>query len=166
MTLEQLYVCDPIVAMGLFIWGRWRYDIVAILALLGVVIIGLSLPIGRWIWTSRGNYCSWFWLSHVAYKTRALWCNSWNPDKPGGPRHKLLQRVDWYHYCRFMNNVGALAALPVVIQMAKRTGRAPGELMMPLAFGSLLGDLRPWSVHRQILLASFRTQSAGTPFYV
>ena len=41
MTLEQLCVCAIlIVTMGLFIWGRWRYDIVAILALLGVVMIG------------------------------------------------------------------------------------------------------------------------------
>jgi len=42
----------------------------------------------------------------------------------------------------FMNNVGALALLlPVVLQVAEKTGRSPRELLMPLSFGSLLGGL-------------------------
>ena len=42
----------------------------------------------------------------------------------------------------FMNNVGVAAMLlPVVMDIAQRTGRAPSRLLMPLAFGSLLGGL-------------------------
>lgn len=42
----------------------------------------------------------------------------------------------------FMNNIGVAAfMLPVVITVARSTGVAPSRLLMPLAFGSLLGGL-------------------------
>jgi di/tricarboxylate transporter len=42
----------------------------------------------------------------------------------------------------FMNNVGVAALLlPVVMDIARRTSRPPSRLLMPLAFGSLLGGL-------------------------
>jgi di/tricarboxylate transporter len=42
----------------------------------------------------------------------------------------------------FMNNVAVAALmLPVVMDIARKTGRSPSILLMPLAFGSLLGGL-------------------------
>jgi di/tricarboxylate transporter len=42
----------------------------------------------------------------------------------------------------FMNSIGVAALfLPVVIDIARQTGRAPSRLLMPLAFASLLGGL-------------------------
>lgn len=42
----------------------------------------------------------------------------------------------------FMNNIGVAAfMLPVVITVARQTGQAPSRLLMPLAYGSLLGGL-------------------------
>ena len=42
MTLEQSYVCTILaLTLVLFIWGRWRYDVIALLALLAVVITGI-----------------------------------------------------------------------------------------------------------------------------
>jgi di/tricarboxylate transporter len=42
----------------------------------------------------------------------------------------------------FMNNVGVAALLlPVVMDIARRTGRPPSKLLMPLAFSTLLGGL-------------------------
>ncbi len=42
----------------------------------------------------------------------------------------------------FMNNIGVAALLlPVIIDIAHRLGRPPSKLLMPLAFGSLLGGL-------------------------
>lgn len=42
----------------------------------------------------------------------------------------------------FMNDIGvATLMLPVVIVLARRTGRAPSKLLMPLAFAALLGGL-------------------------
>jgi di/tricarboxylate transporter len=42
----------------------------------------------------------------------------------------------------FMNDIGVAALmLPVVVDIARRTGRPPSRLLMPLAFASLLGGL-------------------------
>jgi len=42
----------------------------------------------------------------------------------------------------FMNNVGALALLmPIALQIAQRQGIAPGKVLMPLAFGTMLGGM-------------------------
>ncbi len=42
----------------------------------------------------------------------------------------------------FLNNVGVAAImLPVVMDISRRTGRAPSRLLIPLAYGSLLGGL-------------------------
>ena len=42
----------------------------------------------------------------------------------------------------FMNNIGVAALmLPVVVDIARRTSRPPSRLLMPLAFGALLGGL-------------------------
>jgi di/tricarboxylate transporter len=42
----------------------------------------------------------------------------------------------------FMNNIGVAALmLPVVLNVARCTGRAPSRLLMPLAYGCLLGGL-------------------------
>jgi di/tricarboxylate transporter len=42
----------------------------------------------------------------------------------------------------FMNNIGVAAMLmPVVINIARRIGRPPSKLLMPLAFASLLGGM-------------------------
>jgi di/tricarboxylate transporter len=42
----------------------------------------------------------------------------------------------------FMNNIGVAALLlPVVMDIARRTGQPPSKLLMPLAFGALLGGL-------------------------
>ncbi|MCW1935595.1 SLC13 family permease [Pseudomonas sp. MDMC_285] len=42
MTFEQgLIFAILIASMGLFIWGRWRHDVVALGALLACVIVGI-----------------------------------------------------------------------------------------------------------------------------
>ncbi len=42
----------------------------------------------------------------------------------------------------FMNNIGVAALmLPVVLEICRRTNQLPSKLLMPLAFGSLLGGL-------------------------
>ena len=44
MTLEQGIVLGVIVLIfGLFAWGKWRYDVVAVIGLLGLVIADVYL---------------------------------------------------------------------------------------------------------------------------
>ena len=62
----------------------------------------------------------------------------------------------------FMNNVGALALLmPVGIQMAKRHNIPPGRVLMPLAFGSILGGMTTLIGTPPNLIVSGFRKSAG-----
>jgi di/tricarboxylate transporter len=65
----------------------------------------------------------------------------------------------------FMNNVGALALLmPVAIQIALRQGLPPGRVLMPLAFGSILGGMTTLiGTPPNLIVSGFREQTgAGT----
>lgn len=66
----------------------------------------------------------------------------------------------------FMNNVGALALLmPVAIHLARKNDRPPSLLLMPLAFGSLLGGLITLiGTPPNIIVAGFRENAATSPF--
>jgi di/tricarboxylate transporter len=66
----------------------------------------------------------------------------------------------------FMNNVGALALfMPIAMQSAARTGRSPSLLLMPLAFGSILGGLTTLiGTPPNIIVATYRAQTQGAPF--
>jgi di/tricarboxylate transporter len=66
----------------------------------------------------------------------------------------------------FMNNVGALALLmPVAAWMARRNGYSPSQVLMPLAFGSLLGGMTTLiGTPPNLIVASFRPESAGPPY--
>jgi di/tricarboxylate transporter len=65
-----------------------------------------------------------------------------------------------------MNNVGALALLmPVAIWMSRRSGRSPSLLLMPLAFGSLVGGLITLiGTPPNIIIALFREETGKPAF--
>lgn len=66
----------------------------------------------------------------------------------------------------FMNNVGALALLmPVAIHLARKNDRPPSVLLMPLAFGSLLGGLITLiGTPPNIIVAGFRETDSAASF--
>jgi di/tricarboxylate transporter len=66
----------------------------------------------------------------------------------------------------FMNNVGALALmLPVAIATATKRERSPSILLMPLAFGSILGGLITMiGTPPNIIIATYRADLTGQPF--
>lgn len=62
----------------------------------------------------------------------------------------------------FMNNIGVAALmLPVAIEVAHRSGVAPSRLLMPLAFGTLLGGLTTLIGTPPNLLISMALRDAG-----
>ena len=62
----------------------------------------------------------------------------------------------------FMNNVAVTAMLlPVVVDIARRTNRPPSKLLIPLAFGSLLGGLNTLIGTPSNLLVSMALQDYG-----
>ncbi|MGL6213862.1 SLC13 family permease, partial [Billgrantia desiderata] len=66
----------------------------------------------------------------------------------------------------FMNNVGALALLlPVAMRLAREHDTSPSLLLMPLAFGSLLGGLMTLiGTPPNIIIASYRGSETGETF--
>ena len=66
----------------------------------------------------------------------------------------------------FMNNVGALALLmPVAIWMSRKSGHSPSMLLMPLAFGSLLGGTMTLiGTPPNIIIATYAQQTVATSF--
>ncbi len=62
----------------------------------------------------------------------------------------------------FMNNIGVAALLlPVTIDISRTTGIAPSRLLMPMAFGSLLGGLTTLVGTPPNLLVSIALQQGG-----
>ncbi|MEO8418797.1 MAG: SLC13 family permease [Methylophilaceae bacterium] len=66
----------------------------------------------------------------------------------------------------FMNNVGALALLmPVALQLASRLELPPGRMLMPLAFGSILGGMTTLvGTPPNLIVSSFRASAGNNSF--
>ena len=64
------------------------------------------------------------------------------------------------------NNVGALALfMPVAIWMSRQSGRSPSYLLMPLAFGSLLGGtLTLIGTPPNLIIAGYRAETGEALF--
>ena len=55
--------------------------------------------------------------------------------------------------------------MPVAFQMAKRSGTSPSQLLMPLAFGSLIGGLITLvGTSPNVIVARVREEIVGKPF--
>jgi di/tricarboxylate transporter len=68
----------------------------------------------------------------------------------------------------FMNDIGVAALmLPVVVDIARRTGRPPSRLLMPLAFAALLGGLNTLiGTPPNILISEAQRQYGLEPFHM
>lgn len=172
MTTEQLTIFAILATtLGLFVWGRWRYDIVALLALMAVGLSGLIPP--QEMFSGLGHPAV-ITVAAVLVVSRGL-LNAGLVDTLA--RH--LTRVGekpWIQVATltsivalssgFMNNVGALALfMPVAIWMSRKGGSSPSLLLMPLAFGSLLGGMLTMiGTPPNIIIATYRQETGGTPF--
>lgn len=172
MTLEQGLIFVILVAsMGLFIWGRWRHDVVALGALLACVIVGL-VP-------EREAFAG---FGHPAVITVACVLVLSHGLQRTGAVSRLAQRLLpcgagvllsiaaltglGALLSAFMNNVGALALLmPIALQIAARLELPPGRVLMPLAFGTILGGMTTLiGTPPNLIVSSFRAQHGSGPF--
>ena len=172
MTLEQGQIFVTLIAsMGLFIWGRWRHDVVALGALLACVIAGL-VP-------EREAFAG---FGHPAVITVACVLVLSHGLQRTGAVNRLAQRLLpsgagvllsitaltslGALLSAFMNNVGALALLmPIALQIAARLELPPGRVLMPLAFGTILGGMTTLiGTPPNLIVSSFRAQHGGGPF--
>lgn len=174
MTVEQATAFLILgLTLVLFIWGRWRYDLVAIMALLAVTLTGLVPMEDAFDGFAHPAVIT---VAAVLIISRGLQ-NAGLVDlvvKAIGPLrgHENLQLaaqcVVIAILSSFMNNVGALALmLPVALRNAYREGYSPGKTLMPLAFCSLLGGLTTLiGTPPNIIISSFRAKAAGQSFEV
>ena len=158
-------------AMGLFIWGRYRYDIVAFGALVLATLLGIVPAPEAFLGFGHPAVIT---VAAVLVISRALQ-NSGVVDMIAA-RLEVATHNPLVHIgaltglaavlSGFMNNVGALALLmPVALQTAAATGRSPAQLLMPLSFGSILGGLMTlMGTPPNIIIASYRQELTGESF--
>ncbi|HDQ46141.1 MAG TPA: SLC13 family permease [bacterium] len=148
MPNDQIVILIVLTAtMVLFLWGRWRHDLVAMAALMICVMSGI-VP-GRAAFSGFGHpavitVASVLVLGYGLRITGAVdvLARRLLPASAGiMPGILALCGLAGLLSC-FMNNVGALALLmPIAIQMAGKHDLPPGKFLMPLAFGSILGGM-------------------------
>ncbi|TVQ98615.1 MAG: SLC13 family permease [Desulfovibrionales bacterium] len=146
MTLDQLTIfCILLATMAMFIWGKWRHDMVAAGGLLACVFTGL-VP-GADAFTGFGHpavitvVCV-LVLSHGLEVSGAVdqLARRVLPASAGPTRTIASLTGLGALLSGFMNNVGAMALLmPVGFKASAKLGITPGKVLMPLAFGSILG---------------------------
>ncbi len=172
MTTDQALVFAILCAtLVLFVWGKFRYDLVALTALLLVSVTGL-VPINE-VFLGFGHpavitVAAVLVLSRGLFNAGAVDLLSRHMAKVGTvPTIQVTALAGIVVVCSsVMNNVGALALLmPVAIWMSRQSGRSPSLLLMPLAFGSLLGGLVTLiGTPPNIIIALYRVET-GLPAF-
>ncbi len=153
------------------IWGRWRYDLVAFVALLVALLTGVvpkeqafsgfghpaTVIIALVLIVSRGLSNS----GAIELVARYLVDAS---RKLGS--HIAIMSGLAASLSAVMNNVAALALLmPVDMQAARKAGRSPSLSLMPLSFASILGGMITLiGTPPNIVVAEFRGDALGEPF--
>lgn len=172
MTFEQVLLFGILVsALVLFVWGRWRYDVVALLALLSATVTGIIPATEAFLGFGHPAVVT---VAAVLIVGRGL-SNSGLVGILARQLSRVGDRITAQILAltilvavlsAFMNNVGALALLmPVAIRMARKHDRSPSLYLMPLAFGSLLGGLSTLiGTPPNIIIATFRQETAGSAF--
>ena len=143
LTLDQSIAFGTLLfAFALFLWGRFRYDVVAMLALLAVTLTGL-IPFDQAF--SGFAHPAVITVAAVLILSRALQnagivdviVRLLSPLRGSETQQISSQAGLVAVLSSFMNNVGALALmLPVALRNAYRDGYSPAKSLMPLAFAS------------------------------
>ncbi len=172
MTTQQLIISGILVlAMLMFGWGRWRYDLVAMSALVACVVTGLVNTNEAFVGFGHPAVIT---VAAVLIISSAL-RNAGVVDEVAS-RISHLTETPIMHIAAmtavvtvasaFMNNVGALALLlPIALSTSQERNRSPALILMPLAFGSLLGGMMTLiGTPPNIIVASIRATESGQPF--
>ena len=171
--MHQAYLLFIIIliTLALFIWGRWRYDVVALFALIVSAFAGV-VPFTQ----------AFAGFSNPAVVTVVCVMVLTQTITQSGVVDFVVKRftpatnnIVLYIGClsvlamilsAFMNNIGALALMmPIAIRTAMQSKRSPSLVLMPLAFASALGGLiTSIGTPPNILIANYRDQITGHAF--
>lgn len=168
MSVDQIAILLVLMGtMGLFLWGRLRHDIVAMLALMACVLLGLVAPETAFSGFGHPAVITVACVLILGYGLQHSGAVDILADKVlpnnAGPMLSTLAIMSLAAILSgFMNNVGALALLmPVSLQIATRLHIPPGRILMPLAFGSILGGMTTLIGTPPNLIVSGFRESAG-----
>ena len=172
MTAEQITLFALMGAvLGLLLWGRWRYDLVAFGALSLGLVIGV-IPKSEAF--SGFGHPAVIIIALVLIVSRAL-------SQSGAIELLTGKVIDGARslsmhiasigalgavLSAFMNNVAALALLmPVDIQAANKAKRSPALTLMPLSFATILGGMATLiGTPPNIVISQFRETALGEPY--
>ncbi|HEX3915700.1 MAG TPA: SLC13 family permease [Caulobacteraceae bacterium] len=174
MTFHQgLAFALIVTTLGLFIWGRLRYDVIALGALVTSVLIGV---------VPAASAFDGFKSDVVVIIAAALVVSA-AFERSGVVELALRPLLDRLKTERSQvpamaaatallsmasKNVGAIAILmPVAQQLSRRTGTSVSRLLMPMSFASLLGGLVTLvGTSTNIIVSQVREQDLGKPFHM
>ena len=131
--------------VGLFIWGRWRYDAISLVVLSRFVVLGFVEPSQAFTG-----------FSHPAVITVALVLLISKGLERSGFISILGRQLQNYANSEvqfmisitffaailssFMNNIGAMAMLlPITLGICQKMNWNPSKFLIPLSFASILG---------------------------
>jgi di/tricarboxylate transporter len=172
MTPDQAIIVGILgLTLVLFVWNRFRHDVVAFLALMAATLAGL-IPVDE-IFSGFGHPAT-MTVAFVLILSRGLQ-NAGVVDIITKYLMPPLARPEAHigavstvasALSAVMNNVGALALLmPATIASAVKVKRPVALLLMPLSFGSILGGLVTLiGTPPNIIVAAIRGETAGSPF--
>ena len=172
MDIDQTLILAILAGtVALFAWGRWRHDVVALAALIASVLAGLVpsdaafagfghpavITVAGVLVLSRGLQSS----GAVDVLARRVLPSAATPVTSIVILTALAAGLS-----AFMNNVGALALLmPVAIQASARQDLPPGQLLMPLAFGSILGGMTTLiGTPPNLIVSGYRRDTLGAGY--
>jgi len=158
MTIDQITIFSIILlTFILFIWGKWRYDIVAIIALCTLFIADQLLggEQSNLILEPSNIFMG---FGHPAVITVAAVLIISRALRNSGVVDVITRYISPFSkyqtvhisslsgvvsiFSAIMNNVGALALmLPVALKTSIKQNRSPSVILMPLAFASILGGM-------------------------
>jgi di/tricarboxylate transporter len=148
LTNPQILIFAILAAMmALFLWGRFRHDVVALAALLACVILGLVPSDAAFAGFGHPAVITVACVLVLSQGLRITGAVDWLAHsilpRDAGRSTTLLALIGLgAALSGFMNNVGAMALLmPIAVQLSDRLDLTPGQILMPLAFGTILGGM-------------------------
>jgi di/tricarboxylate transporter len=172
MTTQQILAFSVIaLMMAVFIWDRFRYDVVACCALVLAIAVGvvptdkafsgfsddIVIIVGSALVVSAG-------VARSGVVDMAI--KKFFPNLNTLHTQLALLMIVVAVLSAFIKNIGALAIMmPVAFQFAKKSGASPSKYLMPMAFSALLGGLMTQiGTSPNIVVSRIREELTGQSF--
>ncbi|WP_395646660.1 SLC13 family permease [Terricaulis sp.] len=174
MTIQQMLAFGLMgVTVACFVWGKLRYDLIALAALVAGALLGV-IPVDQ-MFTGFANELIWIIASALllsAAIARSGLIERWLGAILASLHSPSLQIPAFTAVTMVLSmvtkNIGALAiVMPVAMQHARKTNVAVSRLLMPMAFASLLGGLVTLvGTSPNVIVSSVRQSLLGEPFHM